>query len=247
MPLLLLPVLLAVAAGLSALALLGPVMGAAGVVAAQAAFLVAWSQLPVPSARRGAVLAALAAAAADAVLLRAPTAPLEALAPVLGIAVVAVFAVQLARRDGRAHVTTSASAAMSGALLAVAGACWLVASGGGIDSRVPLLVTAGALAAGALAAYLPVAAAWRCAAAAAVAAGAVLLLAPAAGRVTAAALAAGVAATTAAALFLLAEGYAGPVPWTGRRMRAATFVLAGTVPVLLAGPLLAASIRGLGG
>jgi len=117
----------------------------------QGCVIAGWHRsLDVPGAIEGAVVAASAAAAADMLVLTAPTdRPLARLPAVLALAVVASLLAQLARRDGRERLVASLTASVCLATYAALPAAQLAAlvSEGGVP-----LVTATVLPAGLVAA-----------------------------------------------------------------------------------------------
>jgi hypothetical protein len=103
------------------------------------------------------VVAAAAAGADIAVLAADETRPLEHVAPVLGLALLAALVHQLVRRDGRVELTSSLTATVAAAVLAGLAAGWLAldVSRAGTDLLVLAAVAAAAplladLAAGAI-------------------------------------------------------------------------------------------------
>jgi hypothetical protein len=121
----------AVAVALAAVLVLGaltatPVLVLA-VLLAQGLFAAGWfAGLRVPSPRGGLVVVAAAGAGADiAVLAGDDTRPLAHVAPVLGLALLAAFAHQLLRRDGRVELTVSLTATGTAAVLAGLASAWL--------------------------------------------------------------------------------------------------------------------------
>ncbi len=82
--------------------------------------------LRVPGPVGGRVVVAAAAVAADlAVLVADETRPLEHVAPVLALALLAALVHQLVRRDGRVELTASLTATGAAAVLAGLAAAWL--------------------------------------------------------------------------------------------------------------------------
>jgi hypothetical protein len=121
----------ALAAGLAAALVLGgltaPAVLLVAVLLAQALLAVAWfPALQVPAAFGGRVVVAATAVAADiAVLAADETRPMEHVAPVLAVALLAALTHQLLRRDGRGALTASLTATGSAAVLAGFGSAWL--------------------------------------------------------------------------------------------------------------------------
>ena len=133
------------------------VVVAVGAALAQLLLVADWLRsVQVGASRGGQVVLVGAAAAADAGVLLAddahPTAPV---APVLAVALLAAFVVQLVRRDGRERLTASLTATGTGAALVVLGSLWLALDR--VRHGDPVLVVAAvAVAATVLADLLPV-------------------------------------------------------------------------------------------
>ena len=119
------------ALGLAAALVLGgltetPVLVLA-VMLAQGLFVAGWfPALRVPGAVGGRIVVAATAVGADAAVLAADdTRPLEHVAPVLAMALLAALLHQLVRRDGRVELTRSLTATGSAAVFAGLGSAWL--------------------------------------------------------------------------------------------------------------------------
>jgi hypothetical protein len=121
----------ALAAGLAAALVLGgitdPLVLLPAVALAQTLLAVAWfPALRATSPAGGRLVVLAAAGAADlAVLAADETRPMEHVAPVLAVALLAALAHQLARRDGRGDLTTSLTASGAAAVLGCLGSAWL--------------------------------------------------------------------------------------------------------------------------
>ncbi len=103
--------------------------------------------LRVPGAAGGRVVVGAAAVAADVAVLAADeTRPLEHVAPVLALALLAALAHQLVRRDGRVELSASLTATGAAAVLAGLAAAWLAldVSRAGTDLLVLAAVAAAA-------------------------------------------------------------------------------------------------------
>jgi hypothetical protein len=134
------------AAGLAAALLLGaavaPGVLLVAVAAAQAAVILGWHRaLDVPGAGVGAVVAGVAALAADGLVLAAegdrPLAPLPA---VLALSVLAGLGQQLLRRDGRDRLTVSLSATVALCAVTAPASTYLAVEAS--DAGTPLVVVA---------------------------------------------------------------------------------------------------------
>ena len=119
------------ALGLAAALVLGgltatPVLVLA-VLLAQGLFVAGWfPALRAPGAAGGRVVVAATAVGADAAVLAADdTRPLEHVAAVLALALLAALLHQLVRRDGRVELTSSLTATGSAAVLVGLGSAWL--------------------------------------------------------------------------------------------------------------------------
>ena len=97
------------------------------VLLAQGLLVAGWfPALRVPGPVGGRVVVAAAAVAADVAVLAADeTRPLEHVAPVLGMALLAALTHQLVRRDGRVELTSSLTATVAAAVLVGLAAAWL--------------------------------------------------------------------------------------------------------------------------
>jgi len=97
------------------------------VLLAQGLFVAGWfPALRVAGAAGGRIVVAATAVGADAAVLAADdTRPLEHVAPVLALALLAALLHQLVRRDGRVELTTSLTATGAAAVLAGLGSAWL--------------------------------------------------------------------------------------------------------------------------
>jgi hypothetical protein len=121
----------AVAAGLAAVLVLGgvidPLVLLPAVLLTQVLLAVAWfPALQATSPLGGRIVLLGAAVAADVAVLAADeTRPMEHVAPVLAVAMLAALAHQLARRDGRAELTTSLTATGAATVFACLGSAWL--------------------------------------------------------------------------------------------------------------------------
>ena len=121
----------AVAAGLAGALVLGgvidPLVLLPAVLLTQVLLAVAWfPALRATSPLGGRVVVLAAAAAADVAVLAADeTRPMEHVAPVLALAMLAALAHQLARRDGRGELTTSLTATGAATVFACLGSAWL--------------------------------------------------------------------------------------------------------------------------
>jgi hypothetical protein len=121
----------AVAAGLAAALVLGgvidPLVLLPAVLLTQVLLAVAWfPALRATSPLGGRIVVLGAAGAADVAVLAADeTRPMEHVAPVLAVAVLAALAHQLARRDGRGDLTASLTATGAATLFACLGSAWL--------------------------------------------------------------------------------------------------------------------------
>ena len=138
-PALALVLVLAAAAGEGVLVL--------GIALVQAGVVAGWYRsVDVPGAVHGAVVAATAAVAADALVLTAPAdRPLARVPAVLALAVVGALAAQLVRRDGRARLVASLTATLCLAAFAALPAAQLAALGskGGVPLVAATVVPAG--------------------------------------------------------------------------------------------------------
>ena len=141
------PLLASATAGLLVAATLLGRNAVAGAVAIVQAVLLLSLVRPsdVPAARTSGVLALLIGLTSTALVAIGPDEPPGSaeLLPVLaapGVALVAMAAVQLARRDGRARLTASFTFSVTAAVLAVALTLWLVL-GGGPDGEAAILVS----------------------------------------------------------------------------------------------------------
>jgi hypothetical protein len=121
----------AVAAGLAAALVLGgvidPLVLLPAVLLTQVLLGVAWfPALQASSPLGGRIVVLGAAGAADVAVLAADeTRPMEHVAPVLAVAMLAALAHQLARRDGRGELTTSLTATGAATVFACLGSAWL--------------------------------------------------------------------------------------------------------------------------
>ena len=121
----------AVAAGLAAALVLGgvidPLVLLPAVLLTQVLLAVSWfPALQATSPLGGRIVVLGAAVAADmAVLAADETRPMEHVAPVLAVAMLAALAHQLARRDGRGELTTSLTATGAATVIACLGSAWL--------------------------------------------------------------------------------------------------------------------------
>jgi hypothetical protein len=121
----------AVAAGLAAALVLGgvidPLVLLPAVLLTQVLLAVAWfPALQATSPLGGRIVVLGAAVAADVAVLAADeTRPMEHVAPVLAVAMLAALAHQLARRDGRGGLTTSLTATGAATVFACLGSAWL--------------------------------------------------------------------------------------------------------------------------
>jgi hypothetical protein len=121
----------AVAAGIAAALVLGgvidPLVLLPAVLLSQVLLAVAWfPALRATSPTGGRIVVLAAAGAADlAVLAADETRPMEHVAPVLALAMLAALVHQLVRRDGRGELTTSLTATGSAAVFACLGSAWL--------------------------------------------------------------------------------------------------------------------------
>ncbi len=147
-------VVLAVAVALSAFA--GAVPLALAVLLVQAVLVLAWPRaLALPAAVSTVVVAASAAAAADALLVRdVGSRPLEPVAGVLGLVLIAALLAQLARRDGRERLVESLTATVTLGTLAVLPALYLTATTERVGAVAVALTVAG-VAVGALPGAVP--------------------------------------------------------------------------------------------
>jgi hypothetical protein len=120
-----------VALALAAALVLGGVTAAAvlllAVLLAQGLFVAGWfPALRATGATGGRIVVVATAVGADAAVLAADdTRPLEHVAPVLALALLAALAHQLFRRDGRVELTASLTATGAAAVLAALGSAWL--------------------------------------------------------------------------------------------------------------------------
>jgi hypothetical protein len=121
----------AVAAGIAAALVLGgvidPLVLLPAVLLTQVLLAVAWfPALRATSPIGGRIVVLGAAGAADVAVLAADeTRPMEHVAPVLAVAMLAALAHQLARRDGRGGLTTSLTATGAATVYACLGSAWL--------------------------------------------------------------------------------------------------------------------------
>ena len=121
----------AVAAGLAAALVLGgaidPLVLLPAVLLTQVLLAVAWfPALRATSPLGGRIVVLGAAVAADVAVLAADeTRPMEHVAPVLALAMLAALTHQLARRDGRGELTTSLTATGAATVFACLGSAWL--------------------------------------------------------------------------------------------------------------------------
>ena len=121
----------AVAAGLAVALVLGglidPLVLLPAVLLTQVLLAVAWfPALQASSPLGGRIVVLGAAGAADVAVLAADeTRPMQHVAPVLAVAVLAALAHQLARRDGRSELTRSLTAAGAATVFACLGSAWL--------------------------------------------------------------------------------------------------------------------------
>jgi hypothetical protein len=121
------PVAVAIAAALVLGGVIDPLVLLPAVLLTQVLLAVAWfPALQAASPIGGRIVVLAAAGAADVAVLAADeTRPMEHVAPVLAIAMLAALAHQLVRRDGRGGLTASLTATGSATVFACLGSAWL--------------------------------------------------------------------------------------------------------------------------
>ena len=121
------PVAVVIAAALVLGGVIDPLVLLPAVLLTQVLLAVAWfPALQATSPIGGRIVVLGAAGAADvAVLVADETRPMEHVAPVLAVALLAALVHQLVRRDGRGGLTTSLTATGSATVLACLGSAWL--------------------------------------------------------------------------------------------------------------------------
>ena len=121
------PVAVGIAAALVLGGVIDPLVLLPAVLLTQVLLAVAWfPALQATSPIGGRIVVLGAAGAADVAVLAADeTRPMEHVAPVLAVALLAALAHQLARRDGRGGLTTSLTATGSATVFACLGSAWL--------------------------------------------------------------------------------------------------------------------------
>jgi hypothetical protein len=121
------PVAVGIAAALVLGGVIDPLVLLPAVLLTQVLLAVAWfPALQATSPIGGRIVVLGAAGAADVAVLAADeTRPMEHVAPVLAVAMLAALAHQLVRRDGRGGLTTSLTATGSATVFACLGSAWL--------------------------------------------------------------------------------------------------------------------------
>lgn len=225
---------LALVLGVGAFA--GPTVLLPGLLLGQIAVLVGWYRaLEVPGGYVGRAVAGAAAAAADVVVVAgAGERPLSGVGAVLALSVLGALLQQLARRDGRDHLTTSLAATVAATVLTVLGCSYLAVLDLSVGTA--LVAAAGAGAAVTVAASQAVTLVLTDSRQQALA-GPLLGVLTAAGAGSLVGAAGDLRLTLAVAVAVAAAGLAAAVGQFVARVPAPNQLLAGTLPVVLAGPV----------